>query len=106
MALFGHGETREEKEARKQEAMLAKYRLTELTDPDDIASIRDIMLELAGTGFMEFGATFGGGSEKDVLKIQMYYQRAILEQNFIIIRQLDRISKALQNQLPSDDNAE
>ena len=34
MALFGHGETREEKEARKQAAMLAKYRLTELTNPE------------------------------------------------------------------------
>jgi hypothetical protein len=96
MALFGHGETREEKEARKQAAMLAKYRLTELTNPDDVESVRAIIEELAGTGFMEVGAMLGGASEKDIAKIQMYYQRALLEQNFILIRQLNRIEKALQ----------
>lgn len=106
MGLFGDNESAEEKALKKQQAMLAKYRLTELTDPDDIASIRDIMLELAGTGMMEFGAKLGGGNEKNLLKVQMIYQRTLLEQNFIIIRQLDRISKALQKQLPSDDNAE
>ena len=72
--------------------MLEKYNLTALTDPDDIESVRKIISELSGTGLMEMGATLGGGSEKDILKIQMYYLRAIVEQNFIIIRQLDKIA--------------
>jgi hypothetical protein len=97
MGLFGGG-TREEKEARKQEAMLSKYHLTELSNPDDIESVKTIIEELAGTGMMELGLTLGGGSEKDLLKTQMYYQRALLEQNFIMIRQLNRIEKALQNE--------
>ena len=98
MALFGNGkETKEEKQQRKEQETLAKYGLNSLTEPDDISSARRIVTELMGTGLMETGITFGGGSEKDILKVQLYYQRAILEQNFIMIRQLDRISKALED---------
>ena len=97
MALFGGKETKEEKQARKEQEMLAKYRLNSLTDPEDIVSVQKIVNELLGTGLMETGVVFGGGNEKDILKIQLYYQRAILEQNFIMIRQLDKISKVLNN---------
>ena len=55
------------------------------------------MTELSGTGLMEMGLTFGAGSDRDILKNQMYYQRAMIEQNFIIIRQLDRITKLLSD---------
>lgn len=96
------GKSKEDKEAEraaKEEAkvqkMLAQYGLQELSDPEDINSVRNIVSELAGTGLMELGATLGGGNNGDLLRIQMYYQRAILEQNFIMIRQLDRISKKL-----------
>lgn len=94
------GKTKEEKEAEKaakQEAkiqnMLARYGLQGLSDPDDINSVRNIVSELSGTGLMELGAALGGGSERDLQKVQMYYLRAIVEQNFIIIRQLDRLTK-------------
>ena len=103
-----NGESKEEKAARKQAeaqarldqknlAMLRKYGLEELQNPTDIASIRNIMTELSGTGLMEMGLTFGAGSDRDILKNQMYYQRAMIEQNFIIIRQLDRITKLLSD---------
>ena len=96
MALFGNRkETKEEKQQRKEHEMLAKYGMTSLSDPEDIASVRNIVYELMGTGAGEFGIALGAGNERDILKHQMYYQRAILEQNFIIIRQLDRIAKAL-----------
>lgn len=97
MALFGNNkETKEEKVARKEREILEKYGLENLTDPQDIESVKKIVSELAGTGLMEAGITLGGGNEKDILKIQLYYQRAILEQNFILIRQLDRISSLLE----------
>lgn len=100
MALFGNGtkETKEEKQARKEREALEKYGMQDLTDPDDIESVKKIVSELVGTGLMEAGITLGGGTEKDILKTQLYYQRALLEQNFIMIRQLDRISKKLDNQ--------
>lgn len=99
MALFGNKdkETAEEKEARKQRAMLEKYGLHTLSDPEDVESVKKIISELLGTGLMEAGIKLGGGNEKDILKTQLYYQRTLVEQNFIMIRQLDRIASLLEN---------
>lgn len=105
MGFFGDSETPEEKARKKEQAMLGKYRLTSLTDPEDIASVKEIVTELMGTGMMEAGAKLGGGNERALLKVQMIYQRTLIEQNFIIIRQLDRIAKALQ-QPEADDVTE
>ena len=66
-----------------------------LTDSRDIESVKNILAELNGTGLIELGITLGAGNDRDIQKNLMYYQRAILEQNFIIIRQLDRIAKNL-----------
>ncbi|MDD6788822.1 MAG: hypothetical protein PUE04_01805 [Lachnospira sp.] len=97
------GGSKEDKEAKREEKRraaiqktLETYRLTSLTDPDDIASVADIVSDLYGTGGMQLGVTLGGGNDRDLQKIQMYYQRAIIEQNFIIIRQLDRLNKKLE----------
>lgn len=95
MALFKSAEEKAAIAAEKEQKALKKYGLESLTDPQDIESVKTIVSELLGTGLMEFGATLGGGSEKDIAKIQMYYQRAMIEQNFIIIRQLDRLLKKL-----------
>lgn len=98
MALFGgNKETKEEKAARKKQEMLDKYRLGDISDPDDIQSVQKIVTELMGTGMMEFGATLAPNVNTNT-QIQIYYQRAILEQNFIIIRQLDRIAKLLSKE--------
>lgn len=106
MALFG--ESKEEKKARKQAeaeakqaekdakqaekdlAALRKFGLEGLQYPEDIASVKNIVTELAGTGI-----ALGGGNDRDIQKNMMYYQRAMIEQNFIMIRQLDRITKLL-----------
>lgn len=74
-----------------------RFGLTGLSDPQNIESVKTIANELTGTGLMEFGASLGGASEKDMIKIQMYYQRAMLEQNWIIIRQLDTLTKLLRD---------
>lgn len=105
MALF-NGESKEEKKARKRaeaemkqaekdQAALRKFGLEGLRNPEDIASVKNIVSELAGTGLIEIGIAFGGGNDRDIQKNMMYYQRAILEQNFIMIRQLDRIANLL-----------
>lgn len=93
MGLFKSADEREQEKRQKEEAIMNKYGLSSLSDPEDIASVRKIVQELTGTGLMEFGVTLGGGSEKDIARIQMYYLRAIMEQNFIIIRQLDKLTK-------------
>ena len=96
MGLFGKGETKEDKQARKEQEMLAKYRLNDLSDPNDIESVRVIIDEMAGNAGMEVAAFLGGASEKDMMLYMMRYARTLVEQNFIMIRQLDRIAKVLQ----------
>ena len=96
MALFGgNKEAKEEKAARKQQEMMNKYRLEDLSDPADIESVRRIVTELFGTDIFELDALLSG-DPRTIARNQMYYQRAIVEQNFIIIRMLDRILKKLQ----------
>lgn len=91
MALFKSAEEKAAIAAEKEQKALKKYGLESLTDPQDIESVKTIVTELLGTGLMEFGATLGSGS--DASRVSMYYLRAIVEQNFIIIRQLDRLLK-------------
>jgi len=95
--MFGSKESKEEKKARKEQELLQKYGLNDLSNSSDIESVRKIVAELAGTGMMEAGMTLSLGAKPED-SLPVYYQRAIVEQNFIIIRQLDRISKALDRQ--------
>lgn len=95
MALFGkEKETKEEKQARKEQETLAKYGLDTLTDQTDIDSVKKIVSELVGTGLMEAGMKLSMGAKPED-QLQVQYQRVLMEQNFIIIRQLDRLNKLL-----------
>ena len=91
MALFGAKETKEDKVARKTQAMMEKYGL-EYLDQKDLESVRSIGYALMGNNLIELGTTLSG-SGVDVAK--MSYLRALIEQNWIIIRQLDRLNKKL-----------
>lgn len=94
MGLFDK-ESKEEKQVRKEQEMLSKYGLTTLTDQTDIASVKKIINELVGTGLMETGMKLSL-SAKTEDQLQVQYQRVLMEQNFIIIRQLDRLAKLLE----------
>ena len=93
MAIFNAkaNTTRTEKQEQKIQATLEKYGLDSLTDPNDIESVRQIARELMGTGLQETGMALSlQGKPYETLPV--YYLRAILEQNWIIIRQLDRLN--------------
>ena len=93
--MFGkEKETKEEKQERMERELLQKYGLQNLSNSEDVESVRKIVAELTGTGFMEMGVALSLTDAK--VSLPIYYQRAMLEQNFIIIRQLDRISKLLE----------
>lgn len=94
MGLFGNGETKEQKQARKQQALLDKYGVGDLSDPRDAESVKTIANELVGNNLIEFGTALRG-SGADIAK--MTYLRAIVEQNFMIIRQLDKLNHNLEN---------
>ena len=90
MALFGNNE---EKKEQKAQALLAKYGLQDLSDPRDIQAVQNIATNLMGNKLIELGAALQGNGADSA---KMSYLNAIMEQNFIMIRQLDRIAKALE----------
>lgn len=89
-----------EKEQQKIAKALQKYGIEALKNDDDYNSAVAIMETMAGTGLGALGADLtqlgGGNSEKANLNLIRHYERAIFEQNWIIIRQLDRIASALE----------
>ena len=89
MALFG---SNEEKKEEKAQALLAKYGLQELSDPRDLEAVKQISYNLMGNKLIELGTALQGNGA-DAAKLS--YLNAIMEQNFIMIRQLDRIAKEL-----------
>jgi len=93
MALFGEKESKEEKKAKKAQALLEKFGLQELSDPRDMESVKTISYELMGNSLIELGNILSG-SGVDTAK--MSYLNAIVEQNWIIIRQLDRLNRNLE----------
>lgn len=90
MAFFGGKESKEDKQAKKVEELLQRYGLEELSDSQDLASVQAIASNLAGNNLITFGTALSGKSE-DVAKLT--YLQALIEQNWIIIRQLDRLNK-------------
>lgn len=87
MAFFGTD--KEEKKAEKVYELLHKYGLQELSDPRDVESIKQIAYKLAGSNLINLGTALGG-SAQDVGKLSLL--QAIVEQNWIIIRQLDKLN--------------
>lgn len=76
----------------KLKATMQKYGLEDLRDDRDFKSCKNIAADLAGNKLMEVGSLLKG-NPYDAAK--MSYLHAIIEQNFIIIRQLDRIANLL-----------
>ena len=76
----------------KLKATMQKYGLEDLRDDRDFKSCKNIAADLSGNKLMEVGSLLKG-NPSDAAK--MSYLHAIIEQNFIIIRQLDRIANLL-----------
>lgn len=87
MALFGAD--KEEKKAEKVYELLHKYGLQELSDPRDVESVKQIALKLASSNLINLGTALSG-TGADVGKMNLL--QAIVEQNWIIIRQLDKLN--------------
>lgn len=68
---------------------LAKHHLEEIS-PKYAQAVQEINNELIGTGAMEMGAKLSFAKGEELLKIS--YLRALVEQNWIIIRMLDDLN--------------
>ena len=93
MALFKSTEEKQAEQEKKEQKLLKQYGVAGLSDPEDLASVRKIAAEMVGSGMMEAGLKIAMAKAESQLPIS--YQRAIMEQNFIIIRQLDKIARLL-----------
>ena len=93
MAFFKSEEQKEKERMEKERKVLEKYGVGNLTDQADLESVKKIAAELVGTGAMEAGIKIAMTDPK--IQLPIAYQHAIMEQNFIIIRQLDKIAKLL-----------
>ncbi len=91
--MFGNKEKKEEKHQKKLEEVMKKYRLDEVS-PEYAEAVRDINLRLSGTGLIDFG-TFIGGNQKGIDPLILAYFETLIEQNWIMIRQLDKIASKL-----------
>lgn len=105
MGLFTSKEEKEQKQQQKDRekaeadlmkarAKLSKHHLEDIDD-EYVESCLDILGNLRGSGMMELGKTLSGMKTEEELKIT--YLHAIMDQNWIIIRQLDKIAKLLQH---------
>ena len=79
-----------EKEQAKAEALLRKYHLEDVHNSADLASLRTISANLCANGLFHF-ADLLDSRATPADHLQTVYQRSILEQNWIIIRQLDKL---------------
>lgn len=78
------------------EKAMEKYGLNGISEPDK-DSVRAIVEHLSGSGLMDFGMKLSF-SAKTEDRLQIAYLQSIFEQNWIMIRQLDRIAKALEKE--------
>lgn len=89
--MFNTKDEKALKQSQKEKEMFEKYGLTTLTDPADIASAKAIVNSLASSQWSETGMSlqlFGKSPEQ---YLPVYYQHVLIEQNFIIIRQLEKL---------------
>ena len=88
--MFGNKESKQEKQDAKLQELMDKYGLGDVS-PEYADAVKKIAAELAGTGMMETDMRLSMAKPEDALPV--YYLRAIMEQNFLIIRQLDALLK-------------
>lgn len=84
-------EKAKEKQKEKAKKLLEKYGLDDVRDDKDYETICRIAYELMGTGLQETGMALSM-STKPHEALPVYYLRTIMEQSWIIIKQLDRLN--------------
>ena len=96
MALFSNKEDKikkqEEKEQRELEAFMSKYNLNTL-NLDDLQVLRRISRDLAGNGFFKVGMGLSFAKGEELAKVT--YLSALVEQNWLIIKQLGTLNSKL-----------
>ncbi|SDM66726.1 hypothetical protein SAMN04488137_1338 [Fictibacillus solisalsi] len=94
--MFGTKESKEakrqEKEQKEVQKFLEKYQLEDISEKD-LVVLKRIANDLAGNGFFKAGMALSFAKAEEQAKVS--YLSALVEQNWMIIRKLDEISKKL-----------
>lgn len=97
--MFG-GKSKDEKQQQYVEAQQKqiekfkeKYHIEDL-NPNDLDTVRQIASDLYGNGFMKAGMALSFSNAADQAKVT--YLSALVEQNWIIMNQLTRLTKAIE----------
>lgn len=85
--------SKEVKDQRKMDRFMEKYQL-EGIDEKDMIVLERITKDLAGNGFFKTATAFSFAKPEEKAKVS--YLSALVEQNWVVIRQLDRISKNIE----------
>jgi DNA-directed RNA polymerase specialized sigma54-like protein len=95
--MFESKEKKALKKAQKEqaitEALMQQYGLSEV-DVKDKEMLLKVVNSLRSMGLMKAGIALSFGKAAD--QVTIGYLSALVEQNFIIIRQLDKIRKSLE----------
>lgn len=91
MALF-NDVSKQEKNEQKVQEMMQRFGLSNLS-PEDYKSCKKIINDLFGLGVMKAGMAFSFAKAEEQCKVS--YLSAMVEQNWIIIRQLDELNQRL-----------
>lgn len=90
MGLFGSKESKEAAQEKKAQDLLNKYGLTTVST-EYAPMVKQVSYDLAGTAAMQFGGSLSGMKDGDVLNAALL--NALIDQNWIIIKQLDDLNK-------------
>ncbi|MCR6096146.1 hypothetical protein HXA31_07930 [Salipaludibacillus agaradhaerens] len=93
MGLFG-GKEEKPKNVKKLEKFMKRYQLEELDDKDLIV-LQRIAEDLIGNKLFKMGMAFSFAKAEEQAKVT--YLSALVEQNWMIIRQLSRMNKQLES---------
>lgn len=85
--MFGN---KEDKKAMKEQELLEKFGLENLSDPIDAAAVKRIATSITANNLQIVGSALRGKTE-EVAMISLL--QSLIEQNWIIIRQLDKLNQ-------------
>lgn len=96
MALFNSKENKDDKKQQEINKFMEKYQLEEIDDKD-LVTIKKIATDLIGNNLLKAGMALSFAKAEEQAKVS--YLSALVNQNWIMIRQLNNISNKLDKLL-------
>lgn len=98
MALFNKSpEEKEEKQQKEIAKFMEKYQLEDL-DEKDLVVLKKIANDLVGSDLMKVGVKLTLGTKPEE-NLKISYLNTLVQQNWMIIRQLSRLNKNLEEKM-------